>query len=262
MMLTGVTLSLGGCASFIAGCFGFKILKTCTDSKPEESDRPTIRLEPTYCANLCGEDELLVFPDTHDLCYSAYEKITGIRWYHQCPGQRCEFLHEKDPSGLKKLLQYLSRASHSIDVCVYSFTHQGLAKTLRLLKEKRSIKVRIIAHTDNKEGDHKNNQIPELRKAGLEVRLRTEQEESSSWGLMHNKFVIIDSEIVINGSFNWTASAVRYNDENLVVTRNKIMVNRLARLFESLWRRMVFSRSKQSQNVEKNPVVEHGGLSG
>jgi len=32
-------------------------------------------------------------------------------------------------------------------------------------------------------------------------------------GLMHNKFAVIDDNIVITGSFNWTASADKRNDE-------------------------------------------------
>ena len=38
-------------------------------------------------------------------------------------------------------------------------------------------------------------------------------------GLMHHKFAIIDSSILLNGSFNWTERAVSENCENLVISR-------------------------------------------
>ena len=38
-------------------------------------------------------------------------------------------------------------------------------------------------------------------------------------GLMHHKFAIIDSRILLNGSFNWTERAVSENCENLVISR-------------------------------------------
>lgn len=38
-------------------------------------------------------------------------------------------------------------------------------------------------------------------------------------GLMHHKFAIIDSSILLNGSFNWTERAVYENCENLVISR-------------------------------------------
>ena len=37
---------------------------------------------------------------------------------------------------------------------------------------------------------------------------------------MHNKFAVIDDEIVLTGSFNWTSAAANNNQENLVVVDN------------------------------------------
>jgi len=37
---------------------------------------------------------------------------------------------------------------------------------------------------------------------------------------MHQKFAVIDSRIVLTGSYNWTASAENYNHENLLLFRD------------------------------------------
>jgi cardiolipin hydrolase len=34
---------------------------------------------------------------------------------------------------------------------------------------------------------------------------------------MHHKFIVIDDDLLLNGSFNWTSTAVNSNYENVVV---------------------------------------------
>ena len=41
---------------------------------------------------------------------------------------------------------------------------------------------------------------------------------------MHNKYAIIDSTILVNGSFNWTSQAVTMNQENLVIQTDERLV--------------------------------------
>lgn len=40
-------------------------------------------------------------------------------------------------------------------------------------------------------------------------------------GLMHNKFCIVDNEIVITGSYNWTYYAESRNMENIIIVKNQ-----------------------------------------
>lgn len=53
---------------------------------------------------------------------------------------------------------------------------------------------------------------------------------------MHHKFVIIDKETVMNGSFNWTRSAITANNENVLITNNPEVVKPYMEEFEKLWR--------------------------
>ena len=52
---------------------------------------------------------------------------------------------------------------------------------------------------------------------------------------MHNKFVIIDDDILLNGSFNWTFSAVTKNNENIAVSGDKKLIRRYNEQFEKIW---------------------------
>ncbi len=51
---------------------------------------------------------------------------------------------------------------------------------------------------------------------------------------MHNKFCIIDNDLVITGSYNWTFKA-RMNDENVIVIKNQpTIISKFAEKFESI----------------------------
>ncbi|GAJ17985.1 unnamed protein product, partial [marine sediment metagenome] len=58
---------------------------------------------------------------------------------------------------------------------------------------------------------------------------------SSNSYIMHNKFAVIDNEVVITGSYNWTASAGERNDENLLVIDDDYIVERYQDQFNNLW---------------------------
>ena len=52
---------------------------------------------------------------------------------------------------------------------------------------------------------------------------------------MHHKFAVIDKRILINGSFNWTRSAITGNYENVCITNSDDMVRPYLELFNGLW---------------------------
>ena len=41
---------------------------------------------------------------------------------------------------------------------------------------------------------------------------------------MHHKFIIVDDELLLNGSFNWTVTAVKSNNENIVATSDPDLI--------------------------------------
>jgi phosphatidylserine/phosphatidylglycerophosphate/cardiolipin synthase-like enzyme len=49
----------------------------------------------------------------------------------------------------------------------------------------------------------------------------------------HDKVMILDEEIVITGSYNWTVAAEKHNSENLLVIRDP----HLARVYTEHWQR-------------------------
>lgn len=74
---------------------------------------------------------------------------------------------------------------------------------------------------------------------GVEVRM------DNSPFHMHHKFAIVDSKVILTGSFNWTVQAQRSNRENLHISSDLQMVNAYKQEFEKLW--------NEYSNVPKPP---------
>lgn len=64
---------------------------------------------------------------------------------------------------------------------------------------------------------------------------------------MHNKFAIIDGKVLINGSFNWTPTADKKNEENLLILTEQELIKMFLERFEYLWAR---GRTGESEGVQ------------
>ncbi|MGH9784236.1 MAG: phospholipase D-like domain-containing protein [Terriglobia bacterium] len=52
---------------------------------------------------------------------------------------------------------------------------------------------------------------------------------------MHHKFAVLDSRIVLTGSYNWTTESDAENLENLLILREPAQVQQYQEEFEALW---------------------------
>ncbi len=109
----------------------------------------------------------------------------------------------------------LYNAKKSVLLCVFSITDHRLAKAV-LDCYMRSVKVNVI--TDDRKIFDRGSEIQDMRNRGIEIKIDHSQYH------MHNKFGIIDDRIVFTGSFNWTYTAQKHNQENLLVTSNHSIV--------------------------------------
>jgi phosphatidylserine/phosphatidylglycerophosphate/cardiolipin synthase-like enzyme len=129
------------------------------------------------------------------------------------------------------VVKLINSSKKSVDVAIYSFTSKKIANAL-IDAHKRGVKVRVLIDYGN--GQSKYCVGPLLEKAGIEVRYK----KGSGGGLMHHKYAIYDGKVLSTGSFNWTGSAEKRNDENLVILRNAPeLVDRYEENFKKLWRK-------------------------
>jgi phosphatidylserine/phosphatidylglycerophosphate/cardiolipin synthase-like enzyme len=129
-------------------------------------------------------------------------------------------------SGQEDLEQLLLSAHKAIWVCVFTISDDELAKAL-IQKHKQGLDVKII--TDNDKIYDRGSDIIEMKDAGIPVKIDDTRHH------MHHKFAIVDKEILVNGSYNWTRSADEYNHENLIITKDEALVKDFTQEFKKLW---------------------------
>lgn len=137
------------------------------------------------------------------------------------------------------ILREIDQAKKELLVAVYAFTNDDLANALVQAK-KRGLVVQIVVDREFDAGNEKSKtkfleaeKIPLRRVSGGKT---TSQERDS--GLMHQKFAVIDRRIVLTGSYNWTHSADKLNDENLLLFREAgPLAEEYRKAFLQLWER-------------------------
>jgi hypothetical protein len=116
-----------------------------------------------------------------------------------------------------ELLKKIRTSKNEIVIAVYWFTNWELFNVL-LEKLKEGVCVQLIIHND----------FINNRESGLPFQDFIDNGGkfyfSDGNNPMHNKFCIIDKEVLINGSYNWTYFAEEKNRENILVIENEIEV--------------------------------------
>ena len=135
----------------------------------------------------------------------------------------------------------IDSAKKEILVAVYTFTSSQLAWALVRAK-KRGVDVKVIL--DVSEAEDRFSKIEFLKNKGIEAKidyfhiLQTQRKMRKFPGKMHHKFAVIDEEVVITGSYNWTATAEEHNDEDcLIFTDAKELAKVYKKKFFIIWER-------------------------
>ena len=120
----------------------------------------------------------------------------------------------------------LNAAKSNIYVVSAWFTDQSLLDIL-ITKAKANIDVSVII------GDNKDNlklDFSELESVGGKLK----RVKGKGYGMMHQKYCIIDKNTAFHGSYNWTVNARRNNSESVIKTDIKSTIEDLLKDFNEL----------------------------
>lgn len=129
---------------------------------------------------------------------------------------------------LKQLQNHLTYARQSVKIAVSWFTNYSLFKQLKQIRDE-GVKIQLIINNDliNNGGYCLNfNELIDKEK-GVEISLVEYPH------LRHHKFVIIDDNLLITGSYNWTRFSGK-NYENMVVINDEAIVEQFCSEFDEL----------------------------
>jgi phosphatidylserine/phosphatidylglycerophosphate/cardiolipin synthase-like enzyme len=127
--------------------------------------------------------------------------------------------------GLDEILASdVARARRSVDVAAYDFDLERVADALVAAHE-RGLQVRLVTDTDNADL----RQVRQLRRAGIPV------VADDRGAIMHNKFVILDGEIVWTGSWNLTENGTYRNNNNALRIVSSALAENYRAEFEEMF---------------------------
>jgi phosphatidylserine/phosphatidylglycerophosphate/cardiolipin synthase-like enzyme len=121
-----------------------------------------------------------------------------------------------------RIVEKINAARSEILVQAYSFTSAPIAKAI-VEAHKRGVKVEVIL--DKSQKKEKYTSATYLSNAGVPTYIDAQH------AIAHNKVIVIDEQIVITGSFNFTKAAEMNNAENLLIINS----GELARIYRANW---------------------------
>ena len=156
------------------------------------------------------------------LFVSLYSVFILLAWHSQArpreaaektkQGQPAEISVHFSPHGgcTDEIVAEIATAKTSIDVLAYEFTSEPIAKAL-IAAAGRGVKVRIIV--DRKASHSAKCQSAHCRRNGCQVWT------DGKHAIAHNKVLLIDGQLLLTGSFNFSSGAEMRNAENMLTIR-------------------------------------------
>jgi phosphatidylserine/phosphatidylglycerophosphate/cardiolipin synthase-like enzyme len=133
-----------------------------------------------------------------------------------CPEDNCS----------ANLISEINSAEKSIDIAVYSFTNTSISDALIEAKN-RGVEVRVIFDYLQASSEYSVDELLENKEISVKIKKGS--------GSMHNKFIIIDNEKVLTGSYNYSKNADERNDENLIYILDKLLASEYQAEFNEIW---------------------------
>lgn len=134
------------------------------------------------------------------------------------------------------LISYINRAKYTIDVAVYNYIQSGSLSSISTAINNaytRGVSVRWIY-----DGSSSNSGLSSLNSNIHTLASPT----SSSYGIMHNKFIIIDANstnsndaILWTGSTNWNAEQMNTDVNNVIIFQDKPLALAYTTEFNEMW---------------------------
>lgn len=127
---------------------------------------------------------------------------------------------------VRALTAEIERSRRSIHFMTFVFSLEALAEAMLLQAARADLNLRGVFERRGSTASW--SQLPALHCAGARVR------RDGNRYAMHHKVIIIDETTVVTGSFNFSQSAAKNNDENIVIIRHAP----IAGLYLDEWRRI------------------------
>lgn len=159
------------------------------------------------------EDHEVVFEEAYDTCVSNLTTEEDPRF-------RVFFTPDADAEALDALKQRMAAATVGVDMAIEHYSEWSLARAHRDVAN-HHLRARLVMddqtlYMDGESSEGDNAMWHAITKtSGIDQRfLRTNANMNPGFQLMHNKYVVVDSQAVFMGAGNFTSAGFRTNYEN------------------------------------------------
>jgi len=128
---------------------------------------------------------------------------------------RVKPLFAPDHAPEMEIMKQILKAQKRIDFAVFTFAQSSGIDDALIAAHDRGVQVRGVL--DRMQGNQKWAAKKALSDAGIDIKLAGGR---GALGKLHHKLMVIDDQLSIFGSFNYTKPANRSNDENIVIIGN------------------------------------------
>ncbi len=192
------------------------------------------RTVKTY--TLCLVVALIVLSQTIQLASSSYE-YKGVIEVYTFP--------QDSHDAINRIVELINDAQAYVHVAAYMVESKDIAQAL-VKAYRRGVDVKVVSDLDTL--GESGSQIYYLKNNGIPVRL-----DNRNGDYMHDKFIIIDGEIVITGSTNFNPNSFKLYNNDLVIIHNTKLAQIYEEEFNELFRGLF---GKGQPTVEHNVTVD------
>ena len=172
--------------------------------------RESLKSHANLVASLDSEEFAnIVLQKAYQIIHRTFEKPIPVQIF-KAADQTIElrFLPD-DTEAIARIKELMRQAKKIIRVAMFTFTREDLADALVHAKN-RGVKVEVVLEMSATKKTNSKIALL-LRKNGISVF------EKNTGGLMHNKFMLVDDDVLEHGSANWTQAAFRKNDDYIMI---------------------------------------------
>ncbi len=141
-----------------------------------------------------------------------------------------EVVFTREQSVAEAIEGLIQKATVSVDAALYRFNSQRLAHSLEEASE-RGLRVRLVIDYNK----FKESQATRELLANGVLPFRLSYGRNGPGSKMHHKFVLVDGQAVVTGSYNWTLGSEEKNYENVLILREPRHLKAYQSEFDSLW---------------------------
>jgi phosphatidylserine/phosphatidylglycerophosphate/cardiolipin synthase-like enzyme len=141
-------------------------------------------------------------------------------------GMEVEVYFSPDDEVAERLQSLIAMAEERIDFLAFVFTSDPIAQAL-IAQESDGVMVRGVI--ERGQANNSGSEVGRLLLAGVDLRLDANQNK------MHHKVIVIDGEIVVTGSYNFSRNAEEDNDENVVILHSEEIARHYLIEFERIY---------------------------